>query len=80
MSVKEAEAPKTATKNDIEYLERRIERINEDIRTLTKKLRVMVGILVDKKIIGEAAGKAIFGESLEVDSEAFIEWLKEKEK
>jgi len=56
MSVEKAEEP-TVRRSDIEYIERRIESAFEDRQKIKKMLKIVVAILVDKKLIGEAVAK-----------------------
>ena len=69
---KEEAAP--VTKSDIEYLERRMERAYQDREKLRKMIRIVIGILVDKKLVGEQLAKT-FMESREVDLDKLLEFL-----
>jgi len=77
--VKQEEKP--MTKSDYEWLSRRIdslqERMFEENQNLRRKLRLLVRIMVDKKIIGAELAKSV-EESFASDDEAAndkLEWL-----
>jgi len=76
---KEEEAPNYATKSDIQWIERSLERARQDREKIKKMIRVIVAILVDKKLIGEQIAKT-FMESTqtEPDPEKLIAWLLKK--
>ena len=47
----EKDVPETATKNEIKWVNDRIDRVNERLDKLRKTLRLLFAHLVDKKII-----------------------------
>lgn len=72
MSVrKEEETPNYITwdehRRSMRYLE-------EDVRNLRKKMRLLVRILVDKKVVGEEVAKSI-EESLKGRSDPVLDWF-----
>lgn len=77
--VKKEETPNYATKSDIQWIERSLERARQDREKIKKMIRVIVAILVDKKLIGEQIAKT-FMESTQTgpDPEKLIAWLLEK--
>ena len=78
MAMAEKEA---VSKNDIQWLNDRIDSINNRINKLTKTLRLLFAHLVDKKIIGEELGKA-FQETQDKlspeDRTELIDWFMSK--
>ena len=76
MSMKETEA--TPTQGDYNYLSRRIqsleERQRDDYERLNKRIRLLVRILVDKKIVGEEVAKSVE----ETGKNSLVEWLLEQ--
>lgn len=73
---------------DYNWLSRRLDRIenemSERITKLKKRLRLLVRILVDKKIVGEEVAKSVeetVSEDEEIEETKLIEWfLAEREK
>lgn len=53
---------------------RSIRYLEEDIRNLRKKMRLLVRILVDKKIVGEEVAKSI-EESFKDGNKAIFDWF-----
>lgn len=65
LEIGKAEAP-SASQEDIEWINRRIDRLN-------KKISLIIAVMIDKKIIGDELGKRIVQESSNDDD--LIEWL-----
>jgi len=76
MAMKEEQA--TPTQGDYDYLSRRIqsleERQRDDYERLNKRIRLLVRILVDKKIVGEEVAKSVE----ETGKNSLVEWLLEQ--
>jgi len=68
MSVEKAE-PRYLTWDDLRWLQERVDRMGI-------KIRLLVRILVDKKIIGEELAKTF--EETSLDKEKLLEWFVEK--
>ena len=64
-------------KSEIDWLNRRIDMQYQEIQQLRKKIKALVAILVDEKIIGEELGK-IFEESKETTNSKIVEWYEAK--
>jgi len=76
MSVDEKAEVPSVSKSDLDWLGKRIDYTNEDIRAIKSKIRLLVRLLVDKKIIGEELAKT-FEESKAVNPK-LIEWYEGK--
>ena len=74
IETEKAEVVDAVTKRDIDYIHRRLDQVNEDRRALDKKIRTVVAILVDKKLIGEGLAKTFF-ESKKVNLKKYLEWF-----
>jgi len=79
METKEDEV-KMATQNDVQYLSRRVDRIEttmfERLSAISKRIRLLVRILVDKKVVGPELAKSVeetFGAN--PDADALLDWL-----
>lgn len=57
-----------------EEYQRSISYLKEDVRNLRKKVRLLVRILVDKKIVGEEVAKSI-EESLKERNDPVLDWF-----
>jgi len=88
MSVETEKDTKAAWQADYNWLSKRLDRIDtemsERIVELRKKIRLLVRILVDKKIVGEEIAKAVEESTPEderIAEDKLIEWcLAEREK
>lgn len=78
MSVAKETEPEYASKYDIKYLERRIERAYNERQKLKKMINTILAVLIDKKLIGENTAKA-FMESKEVNPKV-VEYYEAKKK
>jgi hypothetical protein len=78
IDMSEKEEAKPMTQNDYDYLSRRIERLSErqreDHERLSKRIRLLVRILVDKKIVGEEVAKSVE----ETGKKDLLDWLIEQ--
>ena len=70
------EAP--LTQGDYRYLNSRMDSLQKEIDDIRKRLRLLVRILVDKKIVGEETARSV-QETKASDSEVIDWWLKELE-
>ncbi len=78
-----AEAPECITKDELKWIERRIENndkyMTNRVQKLETKLRLLVRILVDKKLVGTELAKT-FEESIEPkrDTSKIVEYYEAK--
>lgn len=70
MSVKSEEQPRYLTREDIRWMERRME-------NMQKQIRLIIRIMVDKKLIGEEIAKSFMETA---DTEAILQWFLDREK
>lgn len=79
MEAEKATVP-SVTKSDLDWVHKRIDYVNEDLRAMRSKLRLLVRILVDKKIIGVELAKT-FAEAKEIspeDMDRIVAWFQQK--
>ena len=85
----EKEAEKPVTQGDYQYLTRRLDRLEQTMydqyARLSKRIRLLVRILVDKKIVGTELAKSVEetlaeGEDLEKVLDWFLKSLEEEPK
>jgi len=76
----EGEKTESVTQNDLSYLSRRVDRIEttmyDRFSAMSKRIRLLVRILVDKKVIGPELAKSVeetFGQN--PDADALLDWL-----
>lgn len=70
MSIKsEEEQPKYLTREDIRWMERRME-------NMQRQIRLIIRIMVDKKLIGEEIAKSFMETA---DKEAVLRWFLDRE-
>lgn len=70
----EKEDKKTLTRDDLRWLEERMDRLSKQIRDTNKRIRLLVRILVDKKIIGPELAKSFE----ETSAKEILEWYENK--
>lgn len=71
---KSEETPSCATQDNIKWLERRMDRIDERIDRINKKIRLLVRILVDKKIVGTELAKSFEETEPVAEIDKILKW------
>ena len=69
MSVEKEEQPRYLTREDIRWMERRME-------NMRRQIRLIIRIMVDKKLIGEEIAKSFMETA---DKEAILQWFLDRE-
>jgi len=76
--MEKAEEPKIVTQNDLQWHSQRMDRIDKRINRINKKIRLLVRILVDKKIIGPELAKSFEETEAIADIEKILKWYENR--